>query len=39
MISYVVGNVISIDGTKVSVLMNNQSNLEKFHYMANIIMV
>ncbi|VYT89966.1 AAA-like domain protein [Veillonella dispar] len=32
MISYVVGNVISIDGTKVSVLMNNQSNLEKFHY-------
>lgn len=32
MISYVVGNVISIDGVKVSVLMNEHSNLEVFHY-------
>lgn len=32
MISYVVGNVISIDGTKISILMNDQSNLEMFHH-------
>ena len=29
---YVVGNVISIDGLRISVLMNEQSNLESFHY-------
>lgn len=29
---YVIGNVISIDGLKVNILMNNQSNLETFHY-------
>ena len=32
MINYVVGNVISIDGIKVSVLMNEHSNLEVFYY-------
>ena len=30
--NYVVGNVTSIDGLKISVLMNEQSNLESFHY-------
>lgn len=30
--NYVVGNVISIIGLKVNVLMNEQSNLESFHY-------
>ena len=29
---YVVGNVISIDGLKVNILMNEHSNLESFHY-------
>lgn len=29
---YVVGNVICIEGLKITVLMNNQSNLETFHY-------
>lgn len=29
---YVVGNVTSIEGIKVNVLMNDQSNLETFHY-------
>ena len=30
--NYVVGNVISIDGLKVNILMNEHSNLESFHY-------
>lgn len=30
--NYIVGNVVSIDGTKINVLMNEQSNLESFHY-------
>ncbi|EGQ3228777.1 ATP-binding protein [Staphylococcus pseudintermedius] len=29
--NYVVGNVISINGLKINVLMNEQSNLESFH--------
>ena len=29
--NYIVGNVVSIDGTKINVLMNEQSNLESFH--------
>lgn len=29
---YVVGNVVSIEGLKINVLMNEQSNLESFHY-------
>lgn len=31
-INYIVGNVISIVGLKVNILMNEQSNLESFHY-------
>mgnify|MGYP001016704481 FL=1 len=30
--NYIVGNVTSIDGLKINVLMNEQSNLESFHY-------
>ena len=30
--NYVVGNVVSVDGLKVNILMNEQSNLESFHY-------
>lgn len=30
--NYVVGNVISIDGLKIKILMNEQSNLESFHF-------
>ena len=30
--NYVIGNVISVDGTKINILMNEQSNLESFHY-------
>lgn len=30
--NYVVGNVISIEGLKIRVLMNEQSNLESFYY-------
>lgn len=30
--NYVVGNVVSVDGLKINVLMNEQSNLETFHY-------
>ncbi len=30
--NYVVGNVISINGLKINILMNEQSNLESFHY-------
>lgn len=30
--NYVVGNVVSIDGMKIKILMNEQSNLETFHY-------
>lgn len=30
--NYVIGNVISVIGLKVNVLMNEQSNLESFHY-------
>lgn len=29
---YVIGNVISIDGTKITILMNEHSNLEYFYY-------
>lgn len=29
---YVIGNVISIDGTKITILMNEHSNLESFYY-------
>ena len=30
--NYVVGNVISINGLKINILMNEQSNLESFHF-------
>ncbi|WP_075572340.1 ATP-binding protein [Megasphaera coli] len=30
--NYVVGNVVSVDGMKVNILMNEHSNLESFHY-------
>ena len=30
--NYVVGNVTSIQGLKINILMNEQSNLESFHY-------
>lgn len=30
--NYVVGNVVSVDGLKITILMNEQSNLESFHY-------
>lgn len=30
--NYVVGNVVSIDGLKIKILMNEQSNLESFHF-------
>ena len=30
--NYVVGNVVSIDGLRVNILMNERSNLESFHY-------
>lgn len=30
--NYVVGNVISVDGVKITILMNESSNLESFHY-------
>lgn len=30
--NYVIGNVVSVDGIKINVLMNEQSNLETFHY-------
>lgn len=30
--NYVVGNVVSVDGLKVNILMNEHSNLESFHY-------
>lgn len=30
--NYVIGNVISINGLKINILMNEQSNLESFHY-------
>ena len=30
--NYVVGNVIKVDGLKIDVLMNDQSNLESFHF-------
>ena len=30
--NFVVGNVFSVEGTKINVLMNDQSNLESFHY-------
>lgn len=30
--NYVIGNVISISGTKINILMREQSNLEYFHY-------
>jgi hypothetical protein len=32
MTRYVIGNVISVEGLKIDILMNNQSNLEAFHY-------
>jgi hypothetical protein len=32
MTRYVIGNVISVEGLKIDILMNNQSNLETFHY-------
>ena len=34
--NYVVGNVISINGLKVNILMNEQSNLESFHHKGEI---
>ena len=30
--NYVIGNVISVEGMKINILMNEQSNLESFHY-------
>lgn len=30
--TYIVGHVVSIEGTKINVLMNSKSNLETFHY-------
>lgn len=30
--NYVIGNIIEVDGLKINVLMNEQSNLESFHY-------
>ncbi|MBN0970974.1 helicase HerA domain-containing protein [Mycoplasma phocoeninasale] len=30
--NYVVGNVVSIDGARINILMNEHSNLESFHY-------
>ncbi|MCW6700919.1 ATP-binding protein [Anaerococcus sp. NML200537] len=30
--NYVIGNVISVVGMKINILMNEQSNLESFHY-------
>lgn len=30
--NYVVGNVVSVDGMRINVLMNEHSNLEVFHY-------
>lgn len=30
--NYVVGNVISVDGLKIKILMNERSNLETFHF-------
>ncbi|MGX7109554.1 ATP-binding protein [Facklamia miroungae] len=34
--NYVIGNVISVNGLKINILMNEQSNLESFHYDGNI---
>ena len=31
-ISYVIGNVIEVNGTKVRILMNDRTNLEQVHY-------
>ena len=31
-ISYVIGNVIEVNGTKVRILMNDSTNLEQIHY-------
>lgn len=31
-ISYIIGNVIEVNGTKVRILMNDRTNLEQVHY-------
>ena len=34
--NYVIGNVISIDGLKITALMNEYSRMETLHYEGNI---